>query len=249
MSDTFKIKVNSDGSFDKASYDEAVYELIGGAFGRALYYVAEDFLTRAVNYTPILTGLLRSTGNVRLNNMPAINFHLLVRDPKTRTSSRTNPRGLRWKSGSYGVSGSVATLGGEVHGAPAYAQHEDSQSIGTKAAALSRGTKKFKFNIGFATPYALWIHEYRPKIAGPFGGVKLGKRSLQATRAHKKIYASWPNRKRKVWVAAKLKPYYGKVGSKYLTRAWTDNEARYLAYLNKWAGGKAGRGKRGFRNG
>lgn len=65
---------------------------------------------------------------------------------------------------------------------------------------------RLEFKVGFHTPYALYVHEAK---------YRLGARSKKA--------------------AEKKGKNFGKVGPKYLTRAFSDNLQRYLGFLKRWS--------------
>lgn len=98
----------------------------------------------------------------------------------------------------------------------------DKKTVTAYAQSLAlAGRFYFTFSVGFNTPYACVIHE---------GSYRLGRRSVKAT-ARRKDYPIWTHG---------LGPgamQYGKVGPKFLTRAWADNEAKYLTYLRSLGGG------------
>lgn len=83
------------------------------------------------------------------------------------------------------------------------------------------GRNWFTFAVGFNTPYACVIHE---------GVYRLGRRSVKAS-ARRKNYPVWTHS------AGGATMQYGKVGAKFLSRAWADNEAKYLNYLRSFGGG------------
>jgi hypothetical protein len=83
------------------------------------------------------------------------------------------------------------------------------------------GINMFVFSVGFNTPYACVIHE---------GVYRLGRRSVKAT-ARRKAHPVWEHSNNG------FKQQYGKVGPRYLSRAWSDNEAKYLTYLRSFGGG------------
>jgi len=78
------------------------------------------------------------------------------------------------------------------------------------------GTHTFTFSVGFNTPYACVIHE---------GVYRLGRRSVRANARHNK-YPVWQHGTGQ----------FGKIGPKFLTRAWQDNEAKYINYIKTLGG-------------
>lgn len=132
-----QVLINDDGSFDVQGILEAI---VVAGFAPAVYSVCEDVLKEAVNRTPILTGLLRSTGNVKLDGSPNDLMRMqlassLARRPKKNTT--VSP------------------------GAVSVSFRESKRAVGLKALyAMARsGGKSFTFRIGFHTSYARFIHE------------------------------------------------------------------------------------------
>jgi hypothetical protein len=85
------------------------------------------------------------------------------------------------------------------------------------------GQNIFTFSVGFNTPYACVIHE---------GVYRLGRRSAKAS-SRRSNHPVWTHS------VGSASMQYGKVGPKFLTRAWDENEAKYIAYLKRFGGGGA----------
>jgi hypothetical protein len=106
-------------------------------------------------------------------------------------------------------------------GGRGFALHMSPNTVAAYATQLAlTGQHTFTFSVGFNTPYACVIHE---------GTYRLGRRSVRASARHKKTSPVWQHGTAQ----------FGKIGPKFMTRAWQDNEAKYLAYLKSF-GGKGG---------
>lgn len=106
------------------------------------------------------------------------------------------------------------------------ARKEGINAVAIKAylAMRSSGQLRVAFRIGFHTIYARYIHQGDWK--------SLGKRSAQANQA---------KRKKKLQSGAMMivpGRYAGKIGKFYLTRAWTDNQSKYLSFIDRKIGRK-----------
>ncbi len=103
-------------------------------------------------------------------------------------------------------------------------KHESTNIVAMKALLAMRasGRLSFTFRIGFHTPYARYIHQGDWK--------RLGSRSQQANTAKRKKRLSTGN------VVIVPGRYAGKIGKFYLTRAWTDNQGRYISFIDKKVG-------------
>lgn len=132
-----QMQVNDDGSFDVDGILEAV--VIAG-IAPEVYIITEDVLKEAVNRAPILTGLLRSTGNVRLDGAPNDLMRMQLASRVSRKPKKLN---------------TVSP------GAVSVSFRESKASVGMKALyAMARtGGRSFTFRVGFHTSYARFIHE------------------------------------------------------------------------------------------
>lgn len=85
----------------------------------------------------------------------------------------------------------------------------------------------FKIEVGFDTPYAIKMHEAHYQAHDPHDNGR-DKRLVTLRLRHKGVKVSQVIAKRTpdgMWIDSKG----NKHGRKYLTRAWDDNKARYMA--------------------
>ena len=162
--------------------EPVVQSVIMGGFAQVIYMISEDLLREAVGRANIKTGLLRSTGNVRLEDQEVVAMEL-------SNAIKSGP-----------------TKSGKLRAGRVYVgKKENPTTVAIRAMQQAKTSSTFKFVVGFATPYARYIHQSDR-------WTKLGPRSLRANSGGK---------------------FKGRVGKYYLTRAWDDNQSRYFSFLDR----------------